>query len=183
MTVLLEQDVQRSVTALIPDWQRSPSGEFSTSIALSQMSEADSSSDVKYHTSTPLAPMSSKEPAVAKSFSVRESNPPVPYDPSNTAAVEVTQVEVLEELTYDEERDRHRLELRVEKALYEAGAALRQLRDRRLYRSTHRTWKHTARTDLDLDATQLIPKSWRAKWWKKSKKICRRIVGKFYRRR
>ena len=48
-----------------------------------------------------------------------------------------TAVEVLDELTEDEERERHRLELRVERAFFLAGAALRQLRDRRLYRDTH----------------------------------------------
>ncbi len=46
-------------------------------------------------------------------------------------------VEVLEELTQDEQRERHRLELRVERAFYEAGRSLVQLRDQRLYRSTH----------------------------------------------
>jgi len=46
-------------------------------------------------------------------------------------------VEAVEELTEDEERERHRLELKVERAFYEAGAALRELRERRLYRATH----------------------------------------------
>lgn len=55
--------------------------------------------------------------------------------------VEVAQVEVLEELTYDEERDRYRLERRVERAFYEAGKALAELRDRRLYRTTHKTFE------------------------------------------
>lgn len=50
-------------------------------------------------------------------------------------------IEVLEELTPDEERERHRLEWKVERAFYEAGAALRELRDKRLYRSTHRTFE------------------------------------------
>lgn len=45
------------------------------------------------------------------------------------------------ELTQDEEQERHRLELKVERAFYEAGAALRQLRDKRLYRSTHGTFE------------------------------------------
>ena len=45
------------------------------------------------------------------------------------------------ELTENEERDRHRLELRVEQAFYQAGAALQELRDRRLYRSTHHTFE------------------------------------------
>ena len=53
----------------------------------------------------------------------------------------ITAVEVLEELTQDEEKERHRLELRVERAFYEAGAALRQLRLKKLYRSTHRTFE------------------------------------------
>ncbi len=53
--------------------------------------------------------------------------------------------EVLEELTPDEERERHRLELRVERAFYEAGAALRQLRDKRLYRSTHKKFEDYCR--------------------------------------
>lgn len=45
--------------------------------------------------------------------------------------------EIVEDLTELEVRDRHRLELRVERAFYEAGLAIKELRDRRLYRSTH----------------------------------------------
>ena len=40
-----------------------------------------------------------------------------------------TTIEVLEELTPDEERERQRLEWKVEKAFYEAGASLRLLRE------------------------------------------------------
>ncbi len=46
-----------------------------------------------------------------------------------------------EELTEDEEKERHRLELKVERAFYESGRALTELRDRRLYRSTHQTFE------------------------------------------
>jgi hypothetical protein len=53
--------------------------------------------------------------------------------------------EVVQELTEQEERDRHRLELRVSRAFYEAGTALRELRDRRLYRSTHKTFEEYCR--------------------------------------
>jgi hypothetical protein len=60
---------------------------------------------------------------------------------SEVEGTTVAIVEDLEELTPDEERERHRLELRVERAFYEAGAALRELRDRRLYRSTHKTFE------------------------------------------
>lgn len=49
--------------------------------------------------------------------------------------------EVVEELTDEELKDRHRLELKVEWAFVEAGWALRQLRDKRLYRSTHKTFE------------------------------------------
>ena len=48
--------------------------------------------------------------------------------------------ELPEELTEEEASDRHRLELRVERAFVEAGKALAELRDRRLYRSTHKSW-------------------------------------------
>ncbi len=46
-------------------------------------------------------------------------------------------VEVLEELTEQEAAERHRLELKVERAFYEAALALRELHSRKLYRSTH----------------------------------------------
>lgn len=49
--------------------------------------------------------------------------------------------EIIEELSPDEERERHRLELKVDLAFYEAGKSLATLRDRRLYRSTHKTFE------------------------------------------
>jgi len=54
-------------------------------------------------------------------------------------------VEVVEELSPEEEADRQRLELRVDRALYSAGCALRELRDRRLYRNTHKSWQDYCR--------------------------------------
>ena len=54
-------------------------------------------------------------------------------------------VEVVEELTDEEAAERHRLELTVERAFYEAGAALLKLRSRRLYRSTHYTFEEYCR--------------------------------------
>ncbi len=53
----------------------------------------------------------------------------------------ITAIVQLEELTEEEEQERHRLELKVELAFYEAGTALRKLRDGRFYRSTHRTFE------------------------------------------
>ena len=50
-------------------------------------------------------------------------------------------VEVVEELSPEEEADRQRLELKVERAWEEAARALRELRDRRLYRSSHKTFE------------------------------------------
>lgn len=46
-----------------------------------------------------------------------------------------------EQLTYDEERDLAHLERKVERAFYEAGIALEEIRDRKLYRSTHKTFE------------------------------------------
>jgi hypothetical protein len=57
-----------------------------------------------------------------------------------TAEAVVTVVQEIGELSQDEEKERHRLELKVERAYYEAGSALRELKDKRLYRSTHRTF-------------------------------------------
>ncbi len=58
-----------------------------------------------------------------------------------------TPVEVVEELSPEEAADRQRLELKVErgiqqveKTFYEIGVALRQLRDQKLYRDTHKTF-------------------------------------------
>lgn len=50
-------------------------------------------------------------------------------------------VEIVEVLTNKELVDRHHLELKVERALCQAGIALRELRDRRLYRSTHKNFE------------------------------------------
>lgn len=55
-------------------------------------------------------------------------------------------VEVNEgELTLEEKRDRLHLEKKVERAFYEAGIALMELRDRKLYRSTHKTFEEYCR--------------------------------------
>ncbi|MBN3948811.1 MAG: hypothetical protein HWQ38_21060 [Nostoc sp. NMS7] len=64
-------------------------------------------------------------------------------DPGS-ATITVTAVEV-PELTEEEQRDRLHLERRVERAFFEAGKALTELRDRRLYRSTHKTFEDYCR--------------------------------------
>jgi hypothetical protein len=125
-------------TASIQDWQRSHSGASSTSIASSSDSVADIS-DLVTDNST-LIVKRGERAVSTKPNRVREPDPE-PYDESSLVKAESVQVEVLEELDEDEERDRHRLELRVERAFYEAGVALRELRDRRLYRSTHKTFE------------------------------------------
>ncbi|WP_339406746.1 hypothetical protein [Nodularia sp. LEGE 04288] len=61
-------------------------------------------------------------------------------DHQDLVTIEVTAVEV-EELTEEEQRDRLHLERKVERAVFEAGKALMELRDRRLYRSTHSTFE------------------------------------------
>ncbi|YAF99110.1 MAG: hypothetical protein AB3A66_29430 (plasmid) [Nodularia sp. CChRGM 3473] len=64
-------------------------------------------------------------------------------DPGSVT-IDVTAVEV-PELTEEEQSDRLHLERKVERAFYEAGKALMELRDRRLYRSTHRTFEEYCR--------------------------------------
>ena len=64
-------------------------------------------------------------------------------DPA-TATITVTAVEVTE-LTQEEQSDHLHLERKVERAFFEAGKALAQLRDRRLYRSTHGTFEEYCR--------------------------------------
>jgi hypothetical protein len=63
-------------------------------------------------------------------------------EPENPSAVtvDVDAVEV-PEMTEEEQRDRLHLERKVESAFVEAGKALKELRDRRLYRSTHKTFE------------------------------------------
>ncbi len=66
--------------------------------------------------------------------------------PKPKPPAEVVQAEVVtEELTPEEESERLFLERKVERAFYEAGRALRELRDRRLYRSTHKSFEEYCR--------------------------------------
>ena len=75
-------------------------------------------------------------------FGVDDDSTMEPAMPSDeTDALNHTPVEVIEELSPEEEADRSRLELKVERAFYEAGSSLRELRERRLYRNTHKTWE------------------------------------------
>ncbi|WP_196522743.1 hypothetical protein [Nostoc commune] len=60
------------------------------------------------------------------------------------ATIDVTAVEV-PELTEEEQNDRLHLERKVERAFFEAGKALTELRDRRLYRFTHKTFEEYCR--------------------------------------
>ena len=77
-----------------------------------------------------------------------EPKPATDSAPENTsgqdnpasATITVTAVEVIE-LIEEEQSDRLYLKRRVERAFLEAGQALMELRDRRLYRSTHRTFE------------------------------------------
>ena len=52
-------------------------------------------------------------------------------------------------LTEQEERDLLRLERKVERAFFEAGQSLKELRDRRLYRATHNTFEEYCRERFD----------------------------------
>jgi len=63
-------------------------------------------------------------------------------------------LEVVEELSEEELEDRQRLEIRVERSFFESGLALRELRDRRLYRDTHRKFEDYCRDRFDFTYRQ-----------------------------
>ncbi|MBD0300943.1 MAG: hypothetical protein ICV85_01845, partial [Tolypothrix sp. T3-bin4] len=79
------------------------------------------------------------------------SNPELPINsditPSENPASAIIDIAAVEvpELTEQEQSDRLHLERRVERAFFEAGKALTELRDRRLYRSTHKTFEDYCR--------------------------------------
>ncbi|MHC5747860.1 MAG: hypothetical protein ACYTXT_39610 [Nostoc sp.] len=85
--------------------------------------------------------------AVSNNLKATASSAEDTFDPENpaTATITVTAAEV-EELPETEQRDRLHLERRVERAFFEAGKALAELRDRRLYRSTHKTFEEYCRS-------------------------------------
>ncbi|WP_392476512.1 hypothetical protein [Nostoc sp. C110] len=88
----------------------------------------------------------------ATSATSRDSTPPNDHDLEDisqeenpaTATITVSAVEVTE-LTQEEQSDRLHLERKVERAFFEAGKALMELRDRKLYRSTHKTFEEYCR--------------------------------------
>lgn len=63
--------------------------------------------------------------------------------PRSNSGLDAITVEIVDssELTPDEQSDRLRLEKKVERAFYEAGKALQELKERRLYRSTHKSFE------------------------------------------
>ncbi|PSF33874.1 hypothetical protein C7H19_19315 [Aphanothece hegewaldii CCALA 016] len=69
----------------------------------------------------------------------------------DTTTISVTSITVekindeVEPLTDTEEKEKKRLEKKVERAFYEAGSALKELRDRKLYRNTHTTFEEYCR--------------------------------------
>ncbi|MDZ8140470.1 MAG: hypothetical protein RM049_35135 [Nostoc sp. DedQUE04] len=80
--------------------------------------------------------------AVSNNLKASASSAQDIFDPENPASATITvSAAEVEELSEAEERDRLHLERRVERAFFEAGKALAELRDRRLYRSTHKTFE------------------------------------------
>jgi len=59
------------------------------------------------------------------------------------------------ELSEDEQKERERLEKQIVDSFYQAGVALRELRDRKLFRSTHRPSRNTLGTSWDSAASPL----------------------------
>ncbi|MCC5660347.1 hypothetical protein LC608_25890 [Nostoc sp. XA010] len=80
-----------------------------------------------------------KDTSAASSDSTLTDDQDLEENPA-LATIDVTAVEI-PELTEQEQSDRLHLERKVERAVFEAGKALMELRDRRLYRSTHSTFE------------------------------------------
>ncbi|OPF19815.1 hypothetical protein B1L04_02790 [Microcystis aeruginosa KW] len=59
------------------------------------------------------------------------------------------------ELSEEEQQERERLEKQIVDSFYQAGVALRELRDRKLFRSTHRTFEEYARDILGFSRIRL----------------------------
>ncbi|MDZ7955369.1 hypothetical protein [Nostoc sp. DedQUE09] len=88
-----------------------------------------------------ITPATSEEPKLATDSAAENISA---QDKPALATIEVVAVEI-RELTPEEQNERLNLERRVERAFLEAGQALMKLRDRRLYRSTHRTFEEYCR--------------------------------------
>jgi hypothetical protein len=59
------------------------------------------------------------------------------------------------ELSEEEQKERERLEKQIVDSFYQAGVALRELRDKKLFRSTHRTFEEYARDILGFSRIRL----------------------------
>ncbi|WP_228058504.1 hypothetical protein [Nostoc sp. LEGE 12447] len=88
-----------------------------------------------------VMPGASEEPKLATDSAAENTSG---QDNPASATITVTAVEV-KELTDQEQSLRLQLERQVERAFLSAGQALMELRDRRLYRSTHRTFEEYCR--------------------------------------
>ncbi|MEH1925923.1 hypothetical protein [Nostoc sp.] len=88
-----------------------------------------------------VIPVASGEPKPATDSAPENTSS---EDNPASATITVTAVEI-RELTEEEQSLRLQLERQVEKAFLSAGQALMELRDRRLYRSTHRTFEEYCR--------------------------------------
>jgi hypothetical protein len=92
-----------------------------------------------------IAPNNTEEPVEGQEAGEEKTSMPTPkvHTDGTSVAVEIV---VNSELATDEWRDRIFLEKQVERAFYAAGKALKELRDRRLYRSTHSTFEDYCRS-------------------------------------
>ncbi|MEH2037055.1 hypothetical protein [Nostoc sp.] len=88
-----------------------------------------------------VIPVASGEPKPATDSAAENTSE---QDNPASATITVTAVEI-RELTEEEQSLRLQLERQVERAFLSAGQALMELRDRRLYRSTHRTFEEYCR--------------------------------------
>jgi len=84
-------------------------------------------------------PVAINEERVTGTYWYKDSDlePILLVDLAESNALVSVEVVQFQPLTFDEQRDRENLERKIEKSFFVAGQALKELRDRRLYRSTH----------------------------------------------
>ncbi|MEA5508009.1 hypothetical protein VB735_33990 [Halotia wernerae UHCC 0503] len=83
---------------------------------------------------------STSAPSTSSTSAANSTNDISLQEDPGSVTIDVSAIEV-PELTEEEQSDRLHLERKVERAFFVAGKALTELRDRRLYRSTHLTFE------------------------------------------
>lgn len=145
------QESKTGKASAIVDAVRTPGILMTSQLPFLQQARVGLESDDQTTDKTPaLVDEATSTPELAEELAGESSDPHARYQTISQEVrdmvkivddISAAAVEVVEELTDEEAFDRHRLELKVERAFVEAGKALAELRNRKLYRSTHHSFE------------------------------------------